>query len=75
MDRRTDRLAAVQVDLAVNVATVFGLGAGVRVLHAEGISPAVVQRVIIDGGPRRGASETGATVDHRVRATIQPQSV
>ncbi len=75
MDRRTDRLVAVQVDLAVNVAAVFGLGAGVRVLHAEGISPAVVQRVIIDGGPRRGASEPGATVDNRVRATIQPQSV
>lgn len=72
MERRTDRLAAVQVDLAVNVAAVFGMGAGVRVLHAEGISPAVVQRVIIDGGPRRGAlpasapsslpqAETGAT--------------
>jgi len=56
MDRRTDRLAAVQVDLDVNVAAVFGMGAGVRVLHTEGISPAVVQRVILEGGPRRGAS-------------------
>jgi len=54
MDRRKNRLAAVQVDLAVNVAAVFGMGAGVRVLHAEGIAPAVVQRVIIEGGPRRG---------------------
>jgi len=56
MEKRTNRLAAVQVDLAVNVAAVFGMGAGVRVLHAEGISPTIVQRVIIDGGPRRGAT-------------------
>ena len=54
MDRRKNRLAAVQVDLAVNVAAVFGMGAGVRVLHAEGIASAIVQRVIIEGGPRRG---------------------
>lgn len=58
--RRTDRLTAVQVDLAVNVAAVFGMGAGVRVLHAEGIPPAVVQRVIIDGGPRRGDGRASA---------------
>ena len=56
MEQRTDRLTALYVDLAVNVATAFGLDAGVRVLHQQKTAIAVVQRVLIDGGPRRGAT-------------------
>lgn len=56
MDKRTDRLMAVYVDLAVNVARAFGLSAGVRVLDEQGIPPGVLQRVLIEGGPRRGAA-------------------
>lgn len=52
MDRRTDYLTATYVDLAVNVASVFGLEAGLRVLQQQ--TPLhVVQRVLGDGGPRR----------------------
>jgi hypothetical protein len=54
MNKRTNRLTATQVDLAVNVAAAFNLAAGVRALHEQGISPAVVQRVLIERGPRRG---------------------
>lgn len=54
MEQRTDRLTAVYVDLAINVTTAFGLDAGVRVLHQQGTPPAVVQRVLIEDGPRRG---------------------
>ena len=54
MNKRTDRLTATHVDLAVNVTAVFNLAAGVRALHEQGVSPEVVQRVLIDRGPRRG---------------------
>lgn len=54
MDKRTDRLTATYVDLAVNVCTAFGLSAAIRVLQNEGVSPAVIQRVLINSGPRRG---------------------
>lgn len=54
MDKRKDRLMAVYVDLAVNVANAFGLDAGLRVLREQGVPPEVLQRVLVDGGPRRG---------------------
>jgi len=55
MEQRTDRLTATYVDLAVNVAIAFGVEAGVRVLQHK--TPLlVVQRVLIDGGPRRTSS-------------------
>ena len=54
MEQRTDHLTAVYVDLAVNVATAFGLDAGVRVLHQQNTPLPVVQRVLIEAGPRRG---------------------
>lgn len=57
MDKRTDRLTAVHVDLAVNVKTVYGLSAGVRVLQEYGVTPSIVQRVLINGDPRRGANK------------------
>jgi len=42
MDQRADRLTAVQVDLAVNIASVFGLASGVQSLHECGIEPSVI---------------------------------
>lgn len=54
MDKRTDRLTAVQVDLAANIAAVYGMAAGVVSLHECGAPPPVIQRVLIQGGPRRG---------------------
>lgn len=53
MDKRSDRLTAAYVDLAVNVCTAFGLSAAIRVLEKEAIAPAIVQRVLISRGPRR----------------------
>ena len=55
MEQRTDRLTAAYVDLAVNVARVFGVEAGMRVLQNKAPLP-VMQRVLIDVGPRRGAA-------------------
>ena len=60
MEQRTDRLTAAYVDLAVNVAIAFGLDAGVRYLHRQKTVLAVVQRVLIEGGPRRGALPSDA---------------
>lgn len=56
MEKRTDRHTAVHVDLAVNVSAVFGLSAGVQALHEQQVPLAVVQRALIDRGPRRGAN-------------------
>jgi hypothetical protein len=55
MEKRTDRLTATYVDLAINVAAAFGMEAGMRVLQAKTPLP-VVQRVLIEGGPRRGST-------------------
>lgn len=54
MDKRTDRLMAVHVDLAVNIAAVFGMAAGVRSLHDCSAPAAVIQRVLIECSARRG---------------------
>jgi len=52
MENRTDHLTATYVDLAVNVAAVFGVKVGLRVLQKT--TPLhVLQRVLSDGGPRR----------------------
>jgi len=56
MDKRTDRLTALQVDLAVNIAGVYGMAAGVLSLHQCGTPLQVIQRVLIQGGPRRGSN-------------------
>ena len=53
MEKRIDRLTAVYVDLAINVATSFGLEAGMRVLE-HNTPLLVVQRVLIEGRARRG---------------------
>lgn len=47
---------AAYVDLAFNVAISFGLDAGLRVLREQKVPPSVVQRVLVAGGPRRGAT-------------------
>ena len=49
---------AVYVDLAINIAGVYGMATAVRSLHECGVAPAVIQRVLIDSGPRRGATTT-----------------
>jgi len=54
MDARTDRLTAVYVDLAANIADVFGMCAGSRYLNDRGVDLEVVRRVILELGPRRG---------------------
>jgi len=54
MEQRTDRLTAAYVDLAVNIVVSFGLDAGLRVLRDQKAPPTVVQRVLLEGGPRRG---------------------
>lgn len=53
MENRIDKLAAAHVDLSVAVSFAFGLAAGVEAALQLGIAAAVVQRVIIEGGPRR----------------------
>ena len=56
MENRIDKLTAVHVDLAVNVSFAFGLTAAMDASHELGIPPQVVQRILIEGRPRRGAS-------------------
>jgi hypothetical protein len=63
MEKRTDRFTATYVDLAVNVRTAFGLSAAIRVLQNEAVSPAVIQRVLINSGPRRGIESAPAASD------------
>jgi hypothetical protein len=66
MEKRIDRFTAVYVDLAFNVAVTFGLEASMRVLK-HNTPLLVVQRVLIEGGARRG--------DQSHRATgFQPQA-
>jgi len=54
MDRRTDRLTALHVDLAANIAAVFGMYPAVCHLHEKHVPLSVVSRVILELGPRRG---------------------
>lgn len=54
MDRRADRLTAVHVDLAVNVAGIFGMYSAICYLHEKLVPIGVVYRVILELGPRRG---------------------
>ena len=54
MDARTDRLTAVYVDLAANIADVFGMFPAVTYLHDRTVDLNVVRRVILELGPRRG---------------------
>jgi len=72
MDQRTDRLVAVQVDLAVNIAAVYGMAAGVVSLHECGAPLAVIQRVLIQGEPRRGHAALDSSIGE-VEQTLYPQ--
>ena len=56
MEKRIDRLAAAHVDLSVAVSFAFGLAAGVEAALQLGIAAAVVQRAVIQGGPRRATN-------------------
>lgn len=50
---RLDRKTAAKLDLAIQMATAFNLTTGVKFLHDSGVAPALIQRVLIEGGPRR----------------------
>jgi len=53
---RLDLTTEAHLDLATHMAAAFSLSVGIKLLHDTGVSPAVIQRVLIDGGPRRAAS-------------------
>jgi len=55
MNKRIDRLTALHVDLAISIAQVFGLAAGLDALNEYGIDAAVGQRILIENRPYRGA--------------------
>lgn len=46
---------AVYVDLAINIARVYGMSTAVRSLQECGAPLPVIQRVLIEDGPQRGA--------------------
>jgi len=54
MNKRTDRLTAVHVDLAANIAAGFGMYPAVCYLHERQVPLDVVRRIILELGPRRG---------------------
>jgi len=58
MEKRTDHLTATYIDLAANVAAMFGTGAGMRLLQAKTLLP-VVQRVLVRGGRGADLLQTG----------------
>jgi len=67
MDARTDRLTAVYVDLAANIADVFGMYPAACYLHERNVSLSVVCRVILEQRPRRGYGAGGtATRGQRI---------
>lgn len=71
MDKRSDHRTAAYVDLAINVRTAFGLSAAVRVLENEGVAPAVVQRVLIQDGLRRGSTSATAEPSSHAIGSLQ----
>lgn len=68
MDARIDRLTAVYVDLAANIADVFGMYPAVCYLHERNVSLSIVRRVVLELGPRRGDG-TGARFTRGQRLT------
>ncbi len=62
---------AVQVDLAVNISAAFGMAAGVVSLHECGAPLAAIQRVLIQGGPRRGSTSATPEPSSRDERHIQ----
>lgn len=50
---RLDLITAAKLDLAIQMATAYNLTYGVKFLHDAGVTPALIQRVLIDGNPRR----------------------
>lgn len=70
MDAGTDRLTAVYIDLAANIADVFGMYPAVCYLHERNVSLCIVLRVILELGPRRdngsGARSTRGQLLNRI---------
>jgi hypothetical protein len=54
MDKRIDWLTAIDVDVALDTAATHGFSAGVLALHENRLHLRIVQRILIDGGQRRG---------------------
>jgi hypothetical protein len=53
MHTRTDRLAALQVDLAINLAASHGVAAGARALFEFGLPLELAHRVLLQPALRR----------------------
>ncbi len=53
MHNRTDRLAALQVDLAINLAASHGVAAGARALFEYGLLLELARRVLLHPEQRR----------------------
>jgi len=70
MEQRTDLLTATYVDLAVNIAGVFGLDAGMRVLQ-HNTPLLVVHRVLIEDGPRR---RSAASTKPKPSSHVEPRA-
>lgn len=66
MNTRADRLTAVHVDLAINIAAVYGMYAGVCYLREHCVDLDVVRRVILELGPRRGDRAKLPLIPHRL---------
>lgn len=57
MIKRTDRMTAFHVDLAVNLAGSHGVHAGARAMFEAGLPIELAQRVLLRPGQRRGTTE------------------
>ena len=53
MRKRSDRLTATHVDLAINLAAIRGVAAGARALVEQGVPIEVAHRVLLQPGLRR----------------------
>lgn len=73
MIKRTDRLTAFYVDLAINTAACHGAAAGAEVLFRLGLPLELARRVLLNPAARRGASQPIAAGSPAAR--LQPPAV
>ncbi|MBD8725787.1 hypothetical protein IFT43_20695 [Oxalobacteraceae sp. CFBP 13708] len=69
MENRIDQLTEMHVDLAAAVSVAFGRAVGVEAARELGIAISVAQRVLLKGGPMRGA--TAATLALSSRGALR----
>lgn len=60
MTKRTDRLTAARVDMAINLAGIHGVHAGAAELARLGLPIELAQRVLLRPAERRGTSVRAA---------------